>query len=54
VRYYHKAQKCVSPKDHVILRGQVHDLEVELLLSIVLAISKIDTECYLTQWVVGN
>jgi hypothetical protein len=38
----------------VILRGPVHDLEVDLLLSIVLAVAKANVECYSTQWVVGT
>jgi hypothetical protein len=36
----------------MILRGPIHDLEVELLLSIVLAIAETNVECYSTQWVV--
>jgi hypothetical protein len=37
----------------VILIGPVHELEVELLLSIVLAVAEENVECYSTQWVVG-
>jgi hypothetical protein len=40
VRYCHEARKCGSPEDRVILRGPIHDLEVELLLFIVLAIAE--------------
>jgi hypothetical protein len=36
----------------VILRGTIHDFEVELILSIVLAVAKTNIECYSTQWVV--
>jgi hypothetical protein len=53
VRYCHEARKRGSPEDRVILRGPVHDLEVELLLSIVFAVAKTNVECYSTQWVVG-
>jgi hypothetical protein len=37
----------------MILRGPVHDFEVELLSSIILAVAEANVECYSTQWVVG-
>jgi hypothetical protein len=37
----------------MILRGPIHDLKVELLLSVVLAIAETNVECYSTQWIVG-
>jgi hypothetical protein len=52
VRYCHKTRKCGSSKDRVILRGSVHDFEVQLLLFVVLAVAKANVECYSTQWVV--
>jgi hypothetical protein len=52
VGYCHETQKRGSSEDHVILGGPIHDFEVELLLSIVLAVAKTNVECYLTQWVV--
>jgi hypothetical protein len=52
VGYCHKAQKRGSSEDRVILRGPIHDFEVELLLSIVLAVAETNVECYSTQWVV--
>jgi hypothetical protein len=53
VRYCHEARKHGSSEDRVMLRGPIHDLEVGLLLSAVLAIAETNIECYSTQWVVG-
>jgi hypothetical protein len=53
VRYFHESQKRGSPEDRVILRWLVHDFEVELFSSIVLAITEADVECYPAQWIVS-
>jgi hypothetical protein len=45
VRYCHEARKHGSPEDRVIMRGPIHDLYIELLLSIVLAIAETNVEC---------
>jgi hypothetical protein len=52
VRHCHKTQKCGSPGDSVILRGPVHDFEVQLFLFVVLAVTEANIECYSTQWVI--
>jgi hypothetical protein len=54
VRYCHESRKRGSPEDRVILRGPVHDFEVELFSSVVLAITKADIECYSIQWIIGT
>jgi hypothetical protein len=38
----------------VILGGPIHDFEVELFSSVVLAITEANIECYSTQWIVGT
>jgi hypothetical protein len=43
----------MSFEDRVILRRPVHNLEVELFLSVVLAIAETNIKCYSTQWVVS-
>jgi hypothetical protein len=52
VGYCHKTQKHGSSVDRVILRGPIHEFEVELILFIVLAVAETNVECYSTQWVV--
>jgi hypothetical protein len=52
VRYCHEPRKRRSSEDHVILGGPIHYLEVEFLLSIILAVAEINVECYSPQWVV--
>jgi hypothetical protein len=52
VRHCHKMRKRGSSEDRVVLGGPVHDFEVQLLLSVILAVSEENDECYSTQWLV--
>jgi hypothetical protein len=45
--------KTRAPEDRVIVRRPVHDFEIELLSSVVMAIAEAKFECYSTLWVVG-
>jgi hypothetical protein len=38
----------------MILGWSVHDFEVKLFSSVVLAITEENVECYLTQWIVST